>query len=168
MTTPAWALTIIFWIHMLATVVWIGALSTLALFIIPIGYRQLPPEAYANLLERVNRRLDPVGWFCLAALVATGLFQMSSNPNYEGFLAISNRWSMAILVKHLVFSAMIIISAIMTWRVLPALRHASLRRARGLDVKGEESAHRQAVLLVWGNLALSLVVLALTALARTA
>ncbi len=153
---------------MLATVVWIGALSTLALFIIPIGYRQLPPEAYANLLERVNRRLDPVGWFCLAALVATGLFQMSSNPNYEGFLAISNRWSMAILVKHLVFTAMIIISAIMTWRVLPALRHASLRRARGLDVKGEERAHRQAVLLVWGNLALSLVVLALTALARTA
>ncbi len=153
---------------MLATVVWIGALSTLALFVIPIGYRQLPPDAYAELLAQVNRRLDPIGWFCLALLVVTGLFQMSSNPNYEGFLTISNRWSMAILLKHLVFGAMILISAIMTWRVLPALRHASLRRARGLDIEGEGKSHRQAVLLVRGNLVLSLVVLALTALARTA
>jgi hypothetical protein len=153
---------------MLATVVWIGALSTLALFIIPIGDRQLPPDTYANLLDRVIRRLDPIGWFCFAVLVGTGLFQMSGNPNYEGFLAIDNRWSLAILLKHLIFGVMIVISAIMTWQVLPRLRHASLRQARGLETSEEEKTRRQAVVLVWGNLVLSIVVLAMTALARTA
>lgn len=168
MTTPAWILTILFWIHMLASVIWIGALSTLALFVIPVGHRTLPAEAYANLLDGVNRRLDPIAWFCLALLVGTGLFQMSGNPNYEGFLAISNRWSTAILLKHLVFGAMILISAVMTWHVLPALRHSALRRARGMEAAGEGKARRLAVLLVWANLGLSLVVLAMTALARTA
>ena len=105
---------------MLATVVWIGALAILALLVIPIGQKNLQPDIFNSFLEAILRRLDPLAWLCLAALIVTGLFQMTGNPNYTGFLEISNRWSIAILIKHLIFLGMVGVSAYMTWWVLPA------------------------------------------------
>ena len=168
MDTPVWALTLAFWVHMLATVVWIGGLVLLAALIIPVARRTLQPGDYVTFISQTQRVLDPIGWFALLLLVATGLIQMSANPNYEGFLSIDNRWSLAILVKHLVFVVMIAVSAAMTWKVLPALRRMAMRQAKGLPLKEQESYRRQEQILLWLNLGLSLVVLALTAVARTA
>lgn len=168
MTTPDWALTLAFWVHMLATVVWLGALTTLTFVVIPLGHKHLEAEAYKSLLDGVQKRVDPVSWFSLALLIATGLIQMSANPNYEGFLAIQNRWSLAILVKHLVFLMMIAVSGTLTWKILPGLRHNALRRARGLDTPEGGRLRNQELFLLRLNLVLSLAILALTALARTA
>lgn len=168
MGPPDWALTTAFWLHMLATVVWIGSLAALALFFIPIGRRTLDPDAFATFLADVQRRLDPLAWFALVTLVATGLVQMTGNPNYDGFLAINNRWATAILAKHLVFVGMIAVSAVMTWKVLPSLRREALRRTRGKGQVEDQRLSFQEQRLLTLNLVLSLVVLALTALARTA
>jgi len=170
---PAWALSLVYWLHMLATVVWIGGLAALSILVLPSAQRVLEPGAYSRLLDGVQRRLDPVGWLCLAVLVGTGLFQMSANPNYQGLLALNNRWAIAIFIKHLVFLAMTATSAALSWWVLPQLRRAALRQARQLDTDGQRLQSRQALLLRWRhtflvrlNLLLAVVVLALTALAR--
>lgn len=168
MVPPDWALTLAFWLHMLATIAWIGPLAALALFLIPIGRRSLAPDDFADLLTEVQRRLDPLAWFSLVTLVATGLIQMSGNPNYEGLLSINNRWAAAILAKHVAFAGMIAVSAAMTWKVLPALRRAAFRRAHGKRRPEDEQAYVHESRLINLNLLLSLVVLALTALARTA
>ncbi len=168
MTTPVWALTLAFWAHMAATVVWIGALAAMGLLILPMAHRFLSAGDYVQLIEQIQRRLDPVAWFCLATLIATGLIQMSANPNYEGLLTIQNPWAFAILAKHAVFAGMVGISAVMTWKTLPELRHLALRRARGLELKGADAHHGRELLLLRLNLLLSVVVLALTAVARTA
>ena len=165
-TPPAWALTLSYWLHMLATVIWIGGLAALALLVFPAARKSLDPPAYAALLDRLQRRFDPLAWLSLALLVATGLFQMSANPNYKGFLTIANRWALAILVKHLVFLAMTLVSAYLTWGVLPNLQRMALRRARGLEAAGEESLQSREVRLLRLNLVLGVLVLALTAIAR--
>jgi uncharacterized membrane protein len=103
MSVPVSALTLAYWLHMLATVLWIGGISSLALLVLPAANKALDAAAYAALLEKIQKRLDPLGWICLAVLAATGLVQMSANPNYQGFIAIHNRWAAAILVKHLLF-----------------------------------------------------------------
>ena len=69
--TPTWALTIAFWLHMLATVVWIGGLAAISIFVLPAARKTLDAGAYAALIESIQRRLDPVGWLCLLVLVAT-------------------------------------------------------------------------------------------------
>ncbi len=166
MITPDWALSITYWLHMLATVVWIGGLSALALLVLPAAQRTLSEEAYADLLADVQRRLDPLGWFCLALLVGTGLFQMSANPNYAGFLTIDNTWATAILGKHILFGVMVILSGYLTWGLFPRLRRVALRQARGQEVLGAGRLQRQNLLLLRLNLALAVLVLALTALAR--
>lgn len=166
MTPSTWALSLTYWLHMLATVVWIGGLAAMVLLVLPAARRSLDASAYANLLANTQRRLDPLGWVCLLLLAGTGLFQMSASPNYQGFLAIDNRWAVAILVKHLVFFAMIGVSAFITWGLLPRLQRAAMRQAHGLEATEAEKLQRQQTVLLRLNLALGALVLALTAVAR--
>ena len=35
MLVPGWALSVVYWLHMLATVIWIGGLAALTLLILP-------------------------------------------------------------------------------------------------------------------------------------
>lgn len=166
MDTPAWALTLAYWLHMLSTVIWIGSLAALVLLILPAMTRSLNAQSQAKLLERLQRRLDPLGWFCLIVLAGTGMFQMSGNPNYRGFLAIDDPWALAILVKHGVFLLMVAVSAYFTWGVLPQMRRQALRLSQGLEAPDLGRWQRQNALLLRLNFSLAIIVLALTALAR--
>jgi uncharacterized membrane protein len=166
MTPPLWAMSFIYWLHMLATVVWIGGLAALSLIVLPASARALDAPAFARLLDAVQRRLDPIGWICLLVLVGTGLFQMSANPNYQGILAVENTWAAAILVKHLVFLLMTAISAFLTWGLLPRLKRAALLEAQGKPAPEKARLHSQEVRLLNLNLVLGAIVLALTAIAR--
>lgn len=156
-----------FWVHMLATVAWVGSLVAMALLILPAMQRTLPPAAQLAFLAEVQKRLEPVAWFSLGLLVFTGLFQLSVNPHYDGFLAISNRWSAAILVKHGLVILLTISSALQTWEVLPAIRRVLLQ-AEKADPARLRSLQRQETLLLRLNLLLAMLILAATALARAA
>lgn len=164
---PPFALTVAYWLHMVATVVWIGGLIALAVFVIPTAQKLLDPTLCSAFLVKIQSRLQPIGWFSLAVLGMTGMFQMSANPNYSGFLLITNGWSAAILGKHLVIGLMVVSSATMTWGVLPGLqRVALLRSAAPVDDSVERRLVRRENLLLILNIILSLLVLALTAWAR--
>ena len=165
-TTPFWALSLAFWLHMLATVAWIGGLVALVVLVLPVARRVLDANNYSRFLEHLQRRLDPLGWLSLAILLATGLFQLSSNPNYEGFLSISNRWATSILVKHILFLGMIGVSAYMTWGLLPNLRRIALMRSKGIETEESEKLEKREVLLLRINLILGVLILGMTALAR--
>jgi uncharacterized membrane protein len=78
---PHWALLLSFWLHMLATVAWLGGLAALALFVLPSMHRSLAPRDYANWVAALNQRLDPIGWFSLGLLIFTGLLQMDFASN---------------------------------------------------------------------------------------
>jgi len=166
MSAPAWGLSLAYWLHMLSTVIWVGGLAAMVLLVLPAAQKALSVEALAQFLEALQRRLDPVGWFCLLLLVGTGLFQMSANPNYNGFLSIDTTWAFAILSKHLVFLAMIGVSAYLTWGVLPGMRRAALRLSKGVESPDATHLQRQSTWLLRINLFLAVIVLALTALAR--
>lgn len=165
-TTPAWALALIYWLHMLATIVWIGGLAAVVLLILPAARNSLPAGDFAAFLEKVQRRLDPAGWLSLVVLLGTGMFQMSSSPNYEGFLAFDNRWAIAILVKHLFFIGMVAVSAYLTWGLLPALRRNALLRAKGGSSDKTGQLTQREIWLLRANFILGVIILGLTALAR--
>jgi uncharacterized membrane protein len=167
---PPFALTIAYWLHMLATVAWIGGLAALALIVLPAARRTLDQPQFSALVSRMQTRMSQIGWFSLAVLVVTGMFQMSSHPAYEGFLAFTSQWAFAILTKHIVIGLMIVVSAYITWGLLPALQRNSLRQAAGhtVDTAHSDRLKRREMRLLQLNLFLSLIVLALTAWARTA
>lgn len=164
MSIPPWALTISYGLHMLATVLWIGGLAAVVLLIHPAA-QKLPTSEQNTLLEMAQRRLDPLGWFCLALLTGTGLMQMSANPQYEGFLAVTNSWAVAILLKHLIFFGMAGVSAYLTWFSLPDLHRAALRQAAGKTID-LTTLHKRNLLFLRLNLVLGIIVVVLTAMAR--
>lgn len=162
-------LAVAYWLHMLATVVWIGGLAALALLVLPAARRSLDAAAYGALLARLQSRLQNLGWFSLAILAVTGMFQMSANPSYGGFLDISNNWALAIFAKHIVILFMIAASAYVTWGILPAMQRLALLRSAGRSQSEQElqRLEQRENLMLNVNLVLSVVVLLLTALARS-
>jgi uncharacterized membrane protein len=164
---PSWVLAIIFWIHMLATVLWLGSLAALSLLILP-ALRKVDIKSQGILLEAIQKRLDPLAWFSIALLLATGMFQMSANANYEGFLAISGQWASSILIKHIFFGLMIVVSAAQTWWLLPNIQRAMLRQQKLGDEKEIASLRKREAQLLNLNLILAILILGMTALARAA
>jgi hypothetical protein len=63
---------------------------------------------------------------------------------------------------------MIGLSIYMTWWLIPSLSRAALRQARGQEAPEANGLRRQEILLMRLNLILGVLVLALTAVARSA
>ena len=162
-STPV--LAVIYWLHMLATVTWIGSLAAINLLFLPASKRALKLADQLSLVSALQKKLEPLAWFCMGILLVTGLFQLSANPHYDGFLSISTQWSLAILFKHGVAVLMVVVSAIQTWEVLPAIQRILLNK----DKAGEDELVRlqkRETLLLRINLLLSALILGATAFAR--
>jgi uncharacterized membrane protein len=168
MTPPSWALALTYWLHLLATVTWVGSLAGVSLLILPAMQRSLDSERQLVFIEAMQKRLEPIAWFCMSLLVLTGLFQMSVNPHYDGFLSTSTQWSLAILTKHTLGIVMVVVSAIQTWEVIPAIRRAIVRSKKNENLEEIESLRRREVLLLRTNFGLSILILLATAFARAA
>lgn len=165
---PTWALALIYWLHFLATVVWVGSLAALAILILPAMKRVMDPDSQLVLIEAVQKRLEPIAWFSISLLILTGLFQMSVNPHYDGFLSTSTQWSLAILAKHLLGVIMVVVSAIQTWDVIPAIRRAILLSKKTKNSDQLAALRRREINLLWINFWLSVLILGATAAARAA
>lgn len=162
-STPV--LAVIYWMHMLATVTWIGSLAAINLLFLPASTRTLNLPDQLSLISALQKRLEPLAWFCMGILLATGLFQLSASPHYNGFLNLSAQWSMAILAKHIFAALMVVVSAIQTWEVIPAIRRILLKKDKADEAELARLQKRETALLRI-NLFLSALILAATALAR--
>jgi uncharacterized membrane protein len=151
---------------MLATVVWIGSLAAISFLVLPAMKRTLTPETQLIFIEAMQKRLEPIAWFSISLLILTGLFQMSLNPHYDGFLSTSTQWSLAILTKHVLGIIMVVVSAIQTWEVIPAIRRGILLSKKYDNTEELDTLRRREITLLRLNFGLSVLILAATAFAR--
>ena len=167
MPTNNLILSLSFFLHLIATVTWIGGLLTLALVVQPSLNRVITDaKEQARLLEALLKRFQPIANLSLVVLILTGMVQTFTNPLYKGFLQFDSAWAQAILFKHLAVLGMIILAAVITFSVQPALKRTALLIAN--DVADEAAAsrlRRQQQRLAWLNVVLSIVVLFFTAIA---
>mgnify|MGYP001603801837 FL=1 len=158
---PDLLIVISYFLHLIATVIWIGGIVMNALVIYP----RFKGDA---AIGGMNRRYQPIAMIAMAALWFSGLNQMAINPNYKGFITISNVWSIAILSKHIFVIVMMFVSAYSLWVVAPELKRSSL-----LQAKGKLNGDRVTVLIAREarlnqfNLICGIIVLFLTAVARS-
>jgi putative copper export protein len=156
-----------FFLHLIATVAWIGGLVTLALVVQPVLDRAVnSTQERARLLEAILKRFQPIANLGLAVLILTGMVQTFTNPLYRGFLNFDNTWSQAILFKHISVLGMIAVAGIITFSVQPTLKRTALLIANGLaDEQQIARLQQQQVRLTRINLVLSVLVLLFTAIA---
>ena len=163
---PDWAITLTFWIHFLAAVTLVGSLVATSILVLP-AIRTLDLVDQLNLIATIQKRMEPTAWFSLSVLIVTGLFQMSVNVHYNGFLSVSNQWTIALLTKHILVIALIVVSAVQTWDVLPSIRRLLLRKDKASQDEALKLQGREKWLLR-ANLILAILILGATAFMRTA
>lgn len=168
MSTPIWALAAAYWFHMLATVLWIGGLTVYALVVLPSAQKVLEGTALTLFISQIHGRINLLGWVSIVVLTASGLIQMSANDYYVGFLTFTGLWSGVILIKHILFLIMAGISGYITWSLFPAIRRAELLKPLEKRDQKTKQLQNRLQLVSTVNLLIGLVVLLLTAIARSA
>ncbi len=159
-----WILAISYWIHLLATVVWLGGLALLAL----VAWPALRQETLAaNQWLALQQRFLPWANGSLVLLLITGFVQMTNDPNYNGFMVIDSLWAGAILVKHVAFGGMVLIGGYMQAALYPAMERVStlLESKHHLAEVEREALQQKEIRLLRLNLACAAVVLLFTAVA---
>ena len=168
-------LAVLFAVHLLAAVTWIGGLAMLALVVspgarrvssgaaVPDGPAQNPVEA---LLTELERRFTPLANLSLVVLVATGMIQMSADDNYQGFLQFNNTWAWAMLLKHLAVIGMALIAGYVALVLEPERRRLHiLSAANRPDHAARQHLTRRRSRLAKLNLVCGLLTLLFTAVA---
>lgn len=167
MLTNNTILSLSYFLHLVATVAWIGGLVTLALIVQPVLSRAVNDvKEQARLLEAIQKRFQPIANLSLIVLILTGMVQTVNNPFYKGFLRFDNTWTQAILLKHISIAGMVVIAGVMTFSILPAIKRNSLLIANDIvDEAATARLQKQQARLTRLNLALSVLVLFFTAVA---
>ena len=161
---PFWVLTVSYWIHLLATVTWLGGLVIMAIVAWPaVRERLMEPAQWVGLQQRFTPFINA----SLVLLWITGFLQMTADANYEGFLAFDSLWAKAFLIKHIAVIAMMAIAIYIQWRSYPALgRLALLEKKNPEKAKANrDSLAVRELRLVRLNLVCAAAVLFLTAIA---
>lgn len=159
-----WVLAISYWIHLLATVIWLGGLSLMVLVAWPALRRG---TLVSNEWWLMQKRFLPWANGSLVILLLTGLVQMTNDPNYEGFLNFDSLWAQAILIKHIAFAGMVLIGGLMQGWLYPAMTRLSLLAEKRPQTAREDQARltRREIGLLRLNLLLAAAVLFFTAVA---
>jgi uncharacterized membrane protein len=167
MITNETILSLSFFLHLIATVTWIGGLVTMALVVQPVlNHLVSDVKEQARLLEAVQKRFQPIANLSLIVLILTGMLQTVNNPFYKGFLRFDNTWTQAILFKHLSIVGMVIIAGVMTFSIQPAVKRNALLIANDvIDEAAVAKLQKQQARLTQLNLVLSILVLLFTAIA---
>ena len=159
-----WVLALSYWVHLLATVVWLGGLALMSLVALP-ALRSKSLER--NQWFELQKRFTPWVNISLVLLLITGFVQMTNDVKYEGILTVHTLWSQAILVKHIAVLGMILIGGFVQWRVHPAMERTALlaQKRPELAVEEQEKLLQQESRLLRLNLVCAAAVLFFTAVA---
>ena len=89
------------WLHVLATIVWIGYYVFTSLIFLPVFERRMKANDLRDLLEQLSTRLRPFFGAALLIFMVTGTHLMLINENYLGLGSFfGNSWSALIVIKH--------------------------------------------------------------------
>jgi len=90
-----------YWLHALATVVFIGHFVMLAGIYMPALSKN------GTVLSEISKRSRPWMYASLIVFMVTGIYLMLIDPNYQGIGNFSNFWAVTMLIKHILILGMI-------------------------------------------------------------
>ncbi len=121
-----WVLVASYWVHLLATVVWLGGVALMAFVAWP-ALRQ--GTLSANQWFGLQKRFLPWVNAALIILLITGFIQMTNDENYNGFLQVDSLWAWAILLKHVAYGGMVALTVYLQFFLYPAMARLALLEA---------------------------------------
>jgi uncharacterized membrane protein len=99
---PQFLISLSFWLHSLATVVFIGHYLLLSLVYLPVL-----GEANLTALSAISKRSRVWLYTSLLVFLLTGTYLTFVDPNYLGIGNFGNPWAIFMLIKHILILGMI-------------------------------------------------------------
>jgi len=145
-------------VHVLAAMLWLGGMLSLAVVGAPVLRRVEPPALRQQLFQELGRRYRSVGWWAIGTLVVTGAVNLYFRGwlRWEGALGDAAFWRTgvghALAVKLVAVGAMVVVSALHDFVLGPAAGRAPTGTASAVALR------RRAALLARLNAAIGVVV----------
>jgi uncharacterized membrane protein len=150
------------WLHLTATVLWLGLAVSSVLVFIPLSRQHVPKEAMAAYITDLRNRAAAVVWTALSVFAVSGMVMMLLSDNFKGFGDyFANSWTIIITLKHFIIGGMALLAIYQLNGVMPKLAAALKSGAPEADAL----AARQKQVATWISL-LGIVVLLMTAIAE--
>ena len=93
-----------YWLHLIATVIWVGGITFILFIAIPSSKQVLGAES-AKLMGDISKRFTPLANYSIMFLVITGIVLAGLNKQFSGIRGFENNWTTALILKFiLVFS----------------------------------------------------------------
>jgi putative copper resistance protein D len=106
--------------HMLAAAVWTGGIAAFAVMLFRPGSMQ--SSEHLTIVHRALEQFSRVGTFAVGAIVATGIFNSFAVVGFAQFTRLPlSDYGKLLIIKMLLFAAMLVLAALNRWRLTPAL-----------------------------------------------
>lgn len=104
-------------IHLLFTAFWIGGMTFMHFVLNPSLAVVSPPEA-GKLMGVISKRFTIIAWSSGILLLITGLLKTPDGLLFDT----TSTYGTLLLLKHIVFAAMMVVGGLITFGVAPKLR----------------------------------------------
>lgn len=88
-------LIVFYWIHLIATVIWIGGIIFILFIAIPSSRQVLGAEA-GKLMGEISKRFTPLANYSIILLFITGVVLAGLNKQFSGIRVLENNWTMTL------------------------------------------------------------------------
>lgn len=154
--------TLIDWLHIMATITWIGGMFTNFIILRPAMAKTLSPVDAGKLMGAVMKRTRVVVYISIVVIGVTGIPLKIISENYISIINFENNWEIVSFVKHLCYG-MLVLLALYSFEILGP--KAGKLAAQGPSPKLQQLQNKQATM---GKLAFltAIVILVLSSLMR--
>ena len=115
------SLSLIGFLHQLATITWIGGMTTNLLIVMPVLGKTLDPQTAGKFMNQMMKRFKVLVYVSLIILFFTGFAISGISPDYDTYYDIGREGTNYFLIKHLVILLVIILSVVAFEMVAPAV-----------------------------------------------
>ena len=123
-----------YWLHLIATVIWIGGITFILFIAIPSTKQVLGTES-GKLMGEISKRFTPLANYSIILLIITGLVLTGFNKQFSGIGNFKNNWTLVLTLKHVLILGMVavhfyrgLVLAPRIARTEPASKKASLQK----------------------------------------
>jgi len=109
--------TLIDWLHIMATITWIGGMFTNFIILRPAMAKALSPAEAGKFMGAVMKRFKVMVYISIVVLGVTGIPLKIINDNYISIINFENNWEIVSFIKHLCYGILVLL-AIYTFEVL--------------------------------------------------
>jgi uncharacterized membrane protein len=95
-----------YWLHSIATVVWIGGITFILFIVLPSAKQVLGVES-GKLMGDISKRFAPIANYSIILLIITGVVLTAVNKQFSEIGNFGNGWSLGLIMKHVLVLGMV-------------------------------------------------------------